>query len=87
VSKKGEKYRAQVKIDGTLHYIGTFKTKEEAGVAYDRFVVDKSTEEVTYVMNHPNLTEQDDDVEDVEEQDDNDDDCSIEKNVVGGGDV
>ena len=49
MNKNGEKYRAV-----TRHCIGTFKTKEEAGIAYDRFeeeagiaydrfVVDKNT--------------------------------------------
>ena len=46
----GDRYRAVIKIDGTRHYIGQFKTKEEAGIAYDRFVVDKSTAEVMYLL-------------------------------------
>ena len=46
----GDRYRAVIKIDGTSHYIGQFKTKEEAGIAYDRFVVDKSNEEVMYLL-------------------------------------
>ena len=46
----GDRYRAVIKIDGTRHYIGQFKTKEEAGIAYDRFVVDKSNEEVMYLL-------------------------------------
>jgi len=58
VSKNGEKYIAQIWIDRTKHFIGTFKTKEEAGVAYDRFVIDKSTEEVTYALNYPNMSEE-----------------------------
>jgi hypothetical protein len=58
VCKSGETYQVQIGIDGTNHYIGTFKTKEEAGVAYDRFVVEKSNEEVTYVLNYPNSTRQ-----------------------------
>jgi hypothetical protein len=44
--------------EGTYHYLGTFQTKKEAAVAYDRFVVDKSTEEVTYALNYPNMTDQ-----------------------------
>jgi hypothetical protein len=58
VYKDGEKYQAQIMIDGTHHHLGTFKTKEQAGVAYDRFVIDKSTERVTYVLNYPNMTDQ-----------------------------
>jgi hypothetical protein len=58
VYQNGEKYRAQVWIDGTLHYIGTFKTKEEAGIAYDRFVIDKSTEQVFFVLNYSYMTNQ-----------------------------
>jgi hypothetical protein len=46
----GDRYRAVIKIDGTRHYIGQFKTKEEAGIAYDRFVVDKSTAAVMYLL-------------------------------------
>ena len=53
VRKAGEKYVARITIDGTLHYIGCFKTKEAAGVAYDLFVVDKSNEKVTYALNNP----------------------------------
>ena len=33
-------------------WIGRFDTKEEAGLAYDRFVVDKSTKEITYTLNY-----------------------------------
>jgi hypothetical protein len=58
VSKHGEKYQARATIDGTNHYIGLFKTKEEAGIAYDRFVVDKSNKEVTYVLSYPNTTDE-----------------------------
>ena len=49
--KSGEKYKAQITYDGKKHYLGRFDTREEAGVAYDRFVVDKSTEDVTFAMN------------------------------------
>ena len=35
-------------------HLGLFDTKEQTGMAYDRFVVDKSTEEVSYTLNYPN---------------------------------
>ena len=51
VYQKGKKYASEISIDGTRHRLGTFKTKKEAGIAYDRFVVNKSTAEVTYLLN------------------------------------
>ena len=54
VSKKREKYQALVDYGGTQHYLGLFDTKEQAGIAYDQFVVDKSTEEVSFTLNYPN---------------------------------
>jgi hypothetical protein len=54
VSKSREKYRASIRYGGTLNHLGTFDTKEQAGIAYDRFVVDKSTEEVSFILNYPN---------------------------------
>ena len=57
VSKSGEKYRALIGYGGTEYNLGTFETKEQAGIAYDRFVVDKSTEEVSYTLNYPNMSD------------------------------
>ena len=57
VRKSGEKYKASIRYGGTQHYLGTFDTKEQAGIAYDRFVVDKSTEEVSYTLNYPNMSD------------------------------
>ena len=54
VYKSGEKYTASIYIDGTSYNLGTFDTKEQAGMAYDRFVVGKSTEEVSFTLNYPN---------------------------------
>ena len=52
--KSGQKYQALIRYGGTQHNLGTFDTKEQAGIAYDRFVVDKSTEEVSFTLNYPN---------------------------------
>ena len=54
VYKSREKYEASIGYGGTQHHLGTFNTKEQAGMAYDRFVIDKSTEEVSYTLNYPN---------------------------------
>jgi hypothetical protein len=54
VSKNGKKYKAIITYAGTTKSLGTFDTKEQAGMAYDRFVVDKSTEEVSFTLNYPN---------------------------------
>ena len=56
VSKHGKKYKAQIWYGGAQHNLGSFNTKEQAGMAYDRVAIDKSTEEVTYVLNYPNIT-------------------------------
>jgi serine protease inhibitor ecotin len=53
----GNKYKTSIKYGGTSHYLGHFDTKEQAGMAYDRFVVDKSTEEVSYTLNYPNMND------------------------------
>jgi hypothetical protein len=50
----GDKYKASIWYDGTHNHLGSFDTKEQAGMAYDRFVVDKSTEEVSFTLNFPN---------------------------------
>jgi serine protease inhibitor ecotin len=57
VSKNRKKYRAGITYGGTQHSLGTFDTKEQAGIAYDRFVVDKSTEEVSFTLNYPNMSD------------------------------
>ena len=50
----GNKYIASIYYGGTTKGLGSFDTKEQAGMAYDRFVVDKSTEEVSFTLNYPN---------------------------------
>ena len=57
VTKSGKKYQAQIWFGGTMKNLGSFDTKEEAGMAYDRFVVDKSTEEVSFTLNYPNMSD------------------------------
>jgi len=55
VYKSGGKYTAKtLRIGGKQHRLGTFDTKEQAGIAYDRFVVDESTKEVSFTLNYPN---------------------------------
>ena len=57
VSKNREKYKASISYGGKTKNIGSFDTKEQAGIAYDRFVVDKSTEEVSFTLNYPHMTD------------------------------
>ena len=54
VYKSKNKYQALVKYGGKSKNLGSFDTKEQAGMAYDRFVVDKSTDEVSFTLNYPN---------------------------------
>jgi serine protease inhibitor ecotin len=57
VVKNGKKYKAQITYGGTQHYLGRFDTKEQAGITYDQFVVDKSTEEVSFTLNYPMMSD------------------------------
>ena len=50
----GKIFQAMIKYGGTQKHLGTFVTKEQAGIAYDRFVIDKSTEKVSFTLNYPN---------------------------------
>ena len=54
VRKNGNKYLASIRYGGKQHNLGRFDTKEQAGIPYDRFVVEKSTEEVFFTLNYPN---------------------------------
>jgi serine protease inhibitor ecotin len=57
VAMRGEKYRARIKYGSKTVSLGTFDTKEQAGIAYDRFVIDKSTEEVSFTLNYPKMSD------------------------------
>ena len=57
VHKVGNKYRTLITYGGTNNNLGSYDTKEQAGIAYDRFVIDKSTEEVSYTLNYPNMSD------------------------------
>jgi hypothetical protein len=57
VVNSGKKYRAQIRYGGRHHDLGTYDTKEQAGMAYDAFVVDKSTEEVFFTLNYPKMSD------------------------------
>jgi serine protease inhibitor ecotin len=57
VNKSGKKYEAAIMVGGTQHYLGRFDTKEQAGIAYDRFVVDKSTKELSFTLNYPMMSD------------------------------
>ena len=74
VFKDGKTYRAKIRIDGTTHYLGTFNTKEEAGIAYDQFVVDKSTDELIYALNYPKMSHQESDQKEYDDEEDDDTD-------------
>jgi hypothetical protein len=39
VSKNRKNFQAQIKIDATLTYIGTYTTSKDAAIAYDRAVI------------------------------------------------
>jgi hypothetical protein len=54
VTKSGKKYRASINYGSTTKHIGRFDTKEQAGIAYDRVAIEKSTEEVSFALNYPN---------------------------------
>ena len=57
VSKKGEKYVTRIAYGGKQHHLGRFDTREHAGMAYDRFVIDKNTKEVSFRLNYPNMSD------------------------------
>ena len=54
VYNAGKKYQARITYGGTNNNLGRFDTKEQAGIAYDQFVIDKNTEEVSFTLNYPN---------------------------------
>ena len=52
VSKSREKYQARIRYGGKNNNLGSFDTKEHAGIAYDRVAIDNSTEEVSFTLNY-----------------------------------
>ena len=57
VYKSGKKYQARIRYGGTQHHLGRFDTKEQAGIAYDRVAIDKSTEAVSFTLNYPKMSD------------------------------
>jgi outer membrane biosynthesis protein TonB len=55
VTQAGNKYATRIFYDGKPIRLGLFDTKKEAGIAYDQFVIDKSTEEVSFALNYPKI--------------------------------
>merc|ERR1711935_194173 len=55
---KRKMYQASIWIGGKQHVLGRFDNKKQAGIVYDRFVVDKSTKAVSYNLNYPNMSDQ-----------------------------
>ena len=55
ISRK-QKRGKSILMAPTIH-LGRFNTREQAGVAYDRFVDGKSTEEVTFTLNYPKTSD------------------------------
>ena len=53
VFESGKRFQAFLTFSGTRNNLGFFDTKKQAGMAYDRFVIDKSTEEFTFLLNYP----------------------------------
>ena len=45
---------AKISYGGKQHNLGRFNTKEQAGMAYDRVAIDKSTDEVSFTLNYSN---------------------------------
>lgn len=47
IVKHYKKYKAQIRVNGKKHYIGLYDTAEEAGCAYDKYVIDNNLEHTT----------------------------------------
>ena len=50
VQKRGKRFRAGIKIDGTVQYIGSFDTKKEAAIAWDLAAIqaNRSTSDLNF---------------------------------------
>ena len=50
VLKRGKRFRAGIKIDGTVQYIGSFDTKKEAAIAWDLAAIqaNRSTSDLNF---------------------------------------
>ena len=57
VSKSGKKYKVSISYGGKVHNLDSFDTKEQAGIAYDWFVIDKSNDEVSFTLNYPEMSD------------------------------
>ena len=47
VSKSGKKFRAQIRINGKVNYLGTFPTETNAALAYDAAAIEAGKDEST----------------------------------------